>query len=169
MRKALGIGIGATAVAALAMGGISVASASAPVRGDWAAVTAPTSKTSTATGVNVAEARRLAEAAVPGGYGVQIESDDLADRPVWKVTVDGPAGRVTVLVDVASGAATVANRPADSSARRTSAASRSAAPPPAGSADDHRASAGSDDRASTSGDRRGRHGRHGHDDPAGHR
>jgi hypothetical protein len=63
--------------------------------------------------VNVAAARRLAEAAVPGGHVVQIESDDRADRQLWKLTVDGSAGRVIVLVDVASAAVTVADRSDD--------------------------------------------------------
>jgi hypothetical protein len=61
------------------------------------------------TGVNMAEARRLAQAAVSGGHMVQIESDDQADRPVWKLTVAGGAGRVIVVVDVASAAVSVTN------------------------------------------------------------
>jgi uncharacterized membrane protein YkoI len=114
MRKTFGIGIGAAAVAVLALGGISVASAAPPARGDWSAVASATSTSSTVTGVNVAEARRLAQAAVPGGKVLQIESDDRADRPVWKVTVDGPAGQVIAVVDDASAAVTVVSRSDDS-------------------------------------------------------
>lgn len=108
MGKSLGIGIGATTLAALAFG-ISVASAAPPDRSGWSTVPPATSAASTVTGLNVVEARSLAQAAVPGGHVVQIESDDGANRQVWKVTVDAPAERVIVLVDEASAVVSLAN------------------------------------------------------------
>jgi hypothetical protein len=110
MRKALGIGIGVTLLASLAWGGISVASAAAPANDGWSAVPATPSTRATVAGVNVVEARRLAEAAVPGGHVVQIESGDQADHPIWKLTVDRPAGRIIMMVDVASGVVTPAHQ-----------------------------------------------------------
>jgi hypothetical protein len=114
----------------------------------------------------MAEARRLAQAAVPGGHVVQIESDDQADRPVWKVTVAGPAGRVIVLVDVASGAVTAANPSNDPTPKVAPTKPDDDA---AGTPDDD-ATRGSDDHGGRSGtdDRHGKQG-HGHDDPPGHR
>jgi hypothetical protein len=110
MWKAVRIGVGVIALASLAWGGVSVASAAAPADAGWSAVPATPSTRPTVAGVTVVEARRVAEAAVPGGHVVQIESDDQANRQMWKLTVDRPAGRIIVLVDVASGAVTPASQ-----------------------------------------------------------
>jgi hypothetical protein len=34
---------------------------------------------------------------------IQVESDDVHDRPVWKVIVAAPTGRVVVLIDATTG------------------------------------------------------------------
>jgi hypothetical protein len=116
------------------------------------------SATPKAGGVDVAEARRLAEAAVPGGHVVQVESDDVADRRAWKVIVDGAGGRVSVWVDAATSVVSVGNRPDESAAPSgvngldDGAVTASDAPGDDGSA-------GSDDRSSAGEDRYDDHGR----------
>ena len=54
------------------------------------------------------EARCVAAAAVPGGRVAKIQSDDLDDRPVWRLTVQGLGGWVEVFVDAMTG--TMINR-----------------------------------------------------------
>jgi hypothetical protein len=190
MRKALGIGIGVTALATLALGGVTVAAAAGPAGDSRPVAVSATSK------VDRAQARRLAEAAVPGGRVVQVESDDAADRPVWKATVDGPGGRVSVWIDAMTGVVSVGNRPDGSAAMPgvggpdDGAAAPSSGPDDATrGGDDHGRPSGSDDRSSGGEDRRdgsgrddgsrddrngddqgrGGSGRGGHDDGPGHR
>jgi len=54
-----------------------------------------------------AQAARIAKAKVPHSRVIEIESDDLHDRAVWKVTLSTPHGRVVVDVDKRTGKATI--------------------------------------------------------------
>jgi hypothetical protein len=160
MRKTLVIGIGVTAVAALALGGVTVSAAAGSASSRRPVVSA----TAIAGGVSVAEARQLAEAAVPGGHAVQVELDDVADRRVWKVIVDGAGGRVSVWVDAATGLVSV-GKPSDNSAATSGMSGLDDDAVTASGARDDDATRGgddddaSDDRSSAAEDRRDDHGR----------
>jgi hypothetical protein len=54
-----------------------------------------------------AQAKRIAEAKVPHSRAIEVQSDDLHDRAVWKVTLSTPHGRVVVDVDKRTGKATI--------------------------------------------------------------
>jgi hypothetical protein len=161
MRKTLVIGIGVTAVAALALGGVTVSAAAGSASSRRPVVVSATTK---AGGVSVAEARRLAEAAVPGGHAVQVEFDDVADRRVWKVIVDGAGGRVSVWVDAATGLVSV-GKPSDNAAATSGMSGLDDDAVTASGARDDDATRGgddddaSDDRSSAAEDRRDDHGR----------
>jgi hypothetical protein len=104
MRRTLSIGIGAGS-AALAIGmaaGVAAAAPGASHQATRTAVTAVASKH-----ITRAQARRIAEAKVPHSRAIEVESDDLHDRPVWKVTLATPHGRVKVDVDKRTGKATI--------------------------------------------------------------
>ncbi len=57
--------------------------------------------------ITKAQAVRIAEAKVPHSRAIEVESDDLHDRAVWKVTLATPHGRVIVDVDKRTGHATI--------------------------------------------------------------
>jgi hypothetical protein len=102
MRKKIVIGLGATtAVIALSMG-ISGALAASTGHEQAHAVTAAAHKK-----ITKAEARQIAKAKVPHSHVIEIESDDLHDRAVWKVQLRTPHGRVIVDVDKRTGKATI--------------------------------------------------------------
>jgi hypothetical protein len=54
-----------------------------------------------------AQAARIAKAKVPHSRVIEIQSDDLHDRAVWKVTLATSHGRVVVDVDKRTGKATI--------------------------------------------------------------
>jgi uncharacterized membrane protein YkoI len=60
--------------------------------------------------ITKAEARRIARAKVPHSRVIEVESDNLHDRAVWKVKLAAPHGRVVVDVDKRTGKATIVRR-----------------------------------------------------------
>jgi hypothetical protein len=60
--------------------------------------------------ITKAQALRTAEATVRHSRAIEIQSDDLHDRAVWKVTLATPHGRVVVDVDKRTGKATAVRR-----------------------------------------------------------
>ncbi len=107
MSRKLNIGIGAATAAIAATMAIGVASAAAggqPAAGSAAAVSSVTRH------ITKAEARRIALATVPHSRLIEVESDDLHDRAVWKVKLATPHGRVVIDVDKRTGKATIAAR-----------------------------------------------------------
>jgi uncharacterized membrane protein YkoI len=108
MRRTLKLGTGAGAVAAAVT---MVAGVASPTSG------APHQAASPAAAVALvnkhitrAQAVRIAEAKVPHSRAIEVESDDLHDRAVWKVTLRTPHGRVIVDVDKRTGKATIVRR-----------------------------------------------------------
>src|SRR5215510_802899 len=108
MRRTLKLGIGAgAAVAALTMAaGVASATSGAPHQAAGPVATAAVVNTH----ITRAQAVRIAEAKVPHSRAIEVESDDLHDRAVWKVTLRTPNGRVIVDVDKRTGKATVVRR-----------------------------------------------------------
>jgi len=108
MRRTLKLGMGAgAAVAAVTMvAGVASATAGAPHRaaGPAAAVAVVNMH------ITKAQAVRIAETKVPHSRAIEVESDDLHDRAVWKVTLRTPTGRVIVDVDKRTGKATIVRR-----------------------------------------------------------
>ncbi len=105
MRRMLNLGIGAGAVAAavtLVAGVASAASGAAHQAVSPAAAAVLVNKH-----ITKAQAVRIAEAKVPHSRAIEIESDDLNDRAVWKVTLAVPRGRAVVDVDKRTGTATI--------------------------------------------------------------
>ena len=101
MRKMASIGVGAAAVA-MTLGtaaGVASASSSHPAS---SFTTVMVNKH-----ITKAQAKKIAEARVPHSRAVEVESDDLHDVPVWKVTLAVPHGRVIVDVSKRTGKATV--------------------------------------------------------------
>ena len=129
MRRTLKLGMGAgAAVAAVTMvAGVASATAGAPHRaaGPAAAVAVVNMH------ITKAQAVRIAETKVPHSRAIEVESDDLHDRAVWKVTLRTPQGRVIVDVNKRTGQATIVGRDGgrrDDAARAASlSAGRSAA------------------------------------------
>lgn len=103
MRRNIGIGIGAaTAAIALSMGAsAAVAASGGHQRAGTAAVAAAHRN------ITRAQARHIAMAKVPHSRVIEVESDDLHDRPVWKVKLATSHGRVIVDVDKKTGKATI--------------------------------------------------------------
>jgi hypothetical protein len=107
MRRTLTIGIGASAAAlAIATAAGVATAASTTQQASSASVTAA----SVNKHITAAQARQIARALVPHSRVVQVESDDLHDRAVWKVTLATPHGRVIVDVDKRTGRATIVRR-----------------------------------------------------------
>lgn len=156
MRKMVSIGVGAAAVAMTLGTAAGVASASSGH--DVASFTA----TSTVNKhITKAQARQIAQGKVPNSKAIEIESDDLHDVPVWKVTLSTPHGRVIVDVSKRTGKATIVKheKHGDDGARgdrRDNDGQRAAG-------DDRRAN---DERHGD--DRHGNDERHGHDQRRGH-
>jgi Rieske Fe-S protein len=107
MRKNIGIGIGAATVAiALTTGaGAALATSGAHQHAAGTAAVATVNKH-----ITKAQAARIAKAKVPHSRVIEIESDDLNNRPVWKVKLATPHGRVIVDVDKRTGKATIVRR-----------------------------------------------------------
>ena len=105
MRRTLNLGIGAGAVAAAVtmVAGVASATTAAPhqAAGPAAAVVSVNKH------ITRAQAARIAKAKVPHSRVIEIESDDLHDRAVWKVTLATSHGRVVVDVDKRTGKATI--------------------------------------------------------------
>jgi uncharacterized protein YpmB len=106
MRTKLGIGIGALVVVTLAVSGVAAAAATGPASAKTAATAVVPSSALTANTISEEQARQIAIEAMPGSRVVEIETDDRADRAVWKVTLSTANGRVIVLVDAVTGAVT---------------------------------------------------------------
>ncbi len=103
MRKNIGIGIGvATAAIALTTGACAAQAASS---GHQQATT--TAAAAAHKAITKAQARQIAKAKVPHSRVIEVESDDLHNRPVWKVKLATPHGRVIVDVDKKTGKATI--------------------------------------------------------------
>jgi len=102
MRKKIVIGLGATTAVIALSTGISGALAASVGHEQAHAATAAAHKN-----ITKAEARQIAKAKVPHSHVIEVESDDLHDRAVWKVTLGTPHGRVIVDVDKKTGKATI--------------------------------------------------------------
>jgi peptidase YpeB-like protein len=148
-----GIGAGALAIAITTGAGVASAVSSHPAASQrQAAITAVNKH------ITRAQARRIAEAKVPGSRAIEVESDDLHDRAVWKVTLTTGHGRVVVDVDKRTGKATIVRSGGSGghgdSATAASLGTAGAAVTSGGRRDGN----GREDR----GDDHGRHGRDGH-------
>ncbi|MGN6796441.1 MAG: PepSY domain-containing protein, partial [Streptosporangiaceae bacterium] len=104
MRKNIGIGIGAATAAIVLTTGAGAALATSGAHQQAAGKTAVTSVNKH---ITKAQAARIARAKVPHSHVIEIESDDLHNRPVWKVKLGTPHGRVVVDVDKRTGKATI--------------------------------------------------------------
>jgi uncharacterized membrane protein YkoI len=103
MRKNIGIGITAAAAAiALTTGAGAALAASGGQQQARTAAAAAAHRN-----VTKAQARQIAKAKVPHSRVIEVESDDLHNRPVWKVKLATPHSRVTVDVDKKTGKATI--------------------------------------------------------------
>jgi peptidase YpeB-like protein len=106
MRRTLSIGAGAGA-AALALtlaAGVASATSGTHQQAGGAAIA------SVSKHITRAQAERIAEAKVPHSKAIEVQSDDLHDRAVWKVTLKTPHERVIVDVDKRTGKATIVRR-----------------------------------------------------------
>jgi Peptidase propeptide and YPEB domain len=103
MRKTVKIGAGLTSAAIVASMAAGVASAAASGQRPATA----SASVSTTAHVTRAQARHLARAAVPHSRVIEVESDDLHDRAVWKVKLATPHGRVVADVDKRTGKVTI--------------------------------------------------------------
>jgi Peptidase propeptide and YPEB domain len=100
----LGIGMGTAAIVATMSAGVAMATTGGQATGSVAAVSMVNKH------ITRAEARKIAMAKVPHSRVIEVESDDVHDRAVWKVTLATPHGRVVVDVDVRTGRATIVRR-----------------------------------------------------------
>ena len=99
----LGAGLTSAAIVASLAAGVATATVSGPQRAATASLAAATSSAH----ITKKQARHLARAAVPHSRVIEIESDDLHDRAVWKVKLATPHGRVVVAVDKKTGKVTI--------------------------------------------------------------
>jgi Peptidase propeptide and YPEB domain len=97
----LAIGTGATAAAAIMVAGLASAASGTTHQAARPAAAAVNKL------ITRAQAVRIAEAKVPHSRAIEVQSDDLHDRAVWKVTLAIPHGRVIVDVDKHTGRATI--------------------------------------------------------------
>jgi hypothetical protein len=102
----LGIGAGAVAAAVTMVAGVASATSGAPHQ----AVSHAAAVALVNNQITRAQAVRIAEALVPHSRAIEVQSDDLNDRAVWKVTLATPHGRVIVDVDKRTGKATIVGR-----------------------------------------------------------
>jgi uncharacterized membrane protein YkoI len=107
MRTKLSIAIGAAAIALTVSTAAGVASATAGSHQQAARWTAAASVNKH---ITKAQARQIAKAKVPHSRVIEVESDDLHNRAVWKVTLATSHGRVVVDVDKRTGKATIVRR-----------------------------------------------------------
>lgn len=177
MRKKIVIGLGVTtAVAALSTG---VGAALAAPAGLQQSV--HTTSAAAHTKITKAQAKQIAKAKVPHSHVIEIESDDLHDRAVWKVQLGTPKGRVVVDVDKKTGKATIVHKSGghgpgggghdNSIGALALTAHRSSGHDSARDAREDRGEDRRDDRGADRRDHDGRHGHHGdrHDhDGSGH-
>jgi Peptidase propeptide and YPEB domain len=105
MRKSVKIGAGLTSAAIVASMAAGVATAAAS--GQRPATGSASLSTASTANVTRAQARHLARAAVPHSRVIEVESDDLHDRAVWKVKLATPHGRVVADVDKRTGKVTI--------------------------------------------------------------
>src|ERR1700729_412528 len=101
MRKTVKIGAGLTSAAIVASLAAGVASAAAS--GQRPATASANVVAAASAHISRAQARHLARAAVPHSRVIEVESDDLHDRAVWKVKLATPRGRVVADVDKKTG------------------------------------------------------------------
>jgi uncharacterized membrane protein YkoI len=108
MRRTLNIGIGiaAAAIVATMAGGV----ASATTGGHQQATGSVAAVSSVSKHITRAQARHIARAKVPHSRVIEVESDDLHNRAVWKVKLATRHGRVVVDVDKRTGQATIIRR-----------------------------------------------------------
>jgi Peptidase propeptide and YPEB domain len=99
----LGAGLTSAAIVASLAAGVAAATVSGPQRAATASLAAATSSAH----ITKQQARHLARAAVPHSRVIEIESDDVHDRAVWKVKLATPHGRVVVAVDKKTGKVTI--------------------------------------------------------------
>ncbi len=104
MRTKLNVGIGAVATAIFVT---AAAGAAAAASGAHQQSAGPAVAVSVNRHITKAQAQRIAVATVPHSRAIEIQSDDLHDRAVWKVTLATAHGRVVVDVDKRRGKATV--------------------------------------------------------------
>jgi len=171
MRKNIGIGIGAaTAVIALTAG----AGAALAASGGHQQAAGTTAVAAVNSHITKAQAAGIAKAKVPHSRVLEIESDDLHNRPVWKVKLASPHGRVSVDVDKRTGRATIVSRDSgghDSGAGAMALGSQRSGSDSARDAREHRGDVRREDRREDRRDdgRRDRDDRRGHDnDGAAH-
>jgi hypothetical protein len=98
----LGAGLTSAAVVASLAAGVATAAVGSPNR-PTASLTAATSQAH----ITKRQAIHLAKAAVPHSRLIEIESDDLHDRAIWKVKLATPRKRVVVAVDKRTGRVTI--------------------------------------------------------------
>jgi len=108
VRTKLSVGIGAAAAAIVVTAAAGAASAASGAHQQSAGPALAAASVSRH--ITKAQAQRIAEAKVPHSRAIEIQSDDLHDRAVWKVTLATPHGRVVVDVDKRTGKATVVRR-----------------------------------------------------------
>lgn len=165
MRSTLkfGIGLGTAAIVATMSAGVAAAATSGQqhAAGQIAAV-------SVNKHITRAQARQIAGAKVPHSRVIEVESDDLHDRAVWKVQLATSHGRVVVDVDKRTGQATIVRGHGGGHGDTVLASSIIGPVTSSGSlaADDHGRDAGANDGARQErGDRHddGRGDRHDHD------
>jgi hypothetical protein len=106
MRKTVKIGAGLTSAAIVASMAAGVASAAA-ASGQRPATASANVVAAASAHISRAQARHLARAAVPHSRVIEVESDDLHDRAVWKVKLATPHGRVIADVDKRTGKVTI--------------------------------------------------------------
>jgi Peptidase propeptide and YPEB domain len=110
MRKAASIGIGAGAAAIVAMSaGVAAAAATGGQQAGGSAAAARSASAASSVNKHITrhQAAVIARAKVPHSRVIEIESDDLHDRQVWKVQLHTAHGRVIVDVDKKTGNATI--------------------------------------------------------------
>jgi uncharacterized membrane protein YkoI len=116
MRRILNIGVGVSTAAIAATMAAGVASATTG-RQQQAAGSVAAGRQQQAAGsvaaasvnrhITKAQARQIARAKVPHSRVIEVQSDDLHDRAVWKVKLATSHGRVVVDVDKRTGKATI--------------------------------------------------------------
>jgi hypothetical protein len=96
-----GIGVGTAAIVATMSAGVAAATTGGQATGSAASASAINRH------ITRAQARTIAMAKVPHSRVIEVESDDVHDRAVWKVQLATPHGRVVVDVDKRTGRATI--------------------------------------------------------------
>ena len=106
MRRTLniGIGVGTAMIAATMAAGVASATTGGHQQATGSLVAAVSSVNRH---ITRAQPRHVARAKVPHSRVIEVESDDLHDRAVWKVKLATGHGRVVVDVDKRTGKATI--------------------------------------------------------------